>query len=155
MASAPTAGARASSPRAPGPLRTTTPTPPPPPGSSRRPPVASPARPGRGGGGCGGAGGAPARRPGWLRRGGVSAVSAKNIDRIADSLERFKPQLLCAYPSALEALCRLLQERGRTLSVPAVLTSSEVLKPEAWALAQDVLGCRIADYYGQSERVAF
>ena len=83
------------------------------------------------------------------------AVSQKNIDRIADSLERFKPQLLCAYPSALETLCRLLQERGRTLRVPAVLTSSEVLKPEAWALAQEVLGCRIADYYGQSERVAF
>ena len=83
------------------------------------------------------------------------AVSQKNIDRIADSLERFKPQLLCAYPSALETLCRLLLERGRSLKVPAVLTSSEVLKPEAWALAQEVLGCRIADYYGQSERVAF
>ena len=83
------------------------------------------------------------------------AVSSKNIDRIADSLERFAPQLLCAYPSALETLCRLLLERGRSLKVPAVLTSSEVLKPEAWALAQEVLGCRIADYYGQSERVAF
>jgi phenylacetate-CoA ligase len=83
------------------------------------------------------------------------AVSAKNIDRIADSLEKFSPQLLCAYPSALETLCRLLLERGRSIKVPAVLTSSEVLKPEAWALAQQVFGCRIADYYGQSERVAF
>ena len=27
-----------------------------------------------------------------------------------------RPQLLCAYPSALETLCRLLQERGRTLA---------------------------------------
>jgi phenylacetate-CoA ligase len=83
------------------------------------------------------------------------AVTPKNIDGIADSLERFAPQLLCIYPSALEALCRLLQERGRTLRIPAVLTSSEVLKPEAWTLAQEVLGCRLADYYGQSERVAF
>jgi phenylacetate-CoA ligase len=83
------------------------------------------------------------------------AVSAKNIERIANSLESFAPQLLCAYPSALEQLCRLLQEHGRTLRVPAVLTSSEVLKPEAWTLAQEVLGCRIADYYGQAERVAF
>jgi phenylacetate-CoA ligase len=83
------------------------------------------------------------------------AVSPKNIERIADSLERFAPQLLCAYPSALETLCRLLQERGRTLKVKGVLTSSEVLKPEAWTLVQEVLGCRIADYYGQSERVAF
>ncbi len=83
------------------------------------------------------------------------AVSPKNIDRIVVSFEKFVPQLLCAYPSALETLCRLLQEHGLSLRVPAVLTSSEVLKPEAWALAQEVLGCRIADYYGQAERVAF
>lgn len=83
------------------------------------------------------------------------AVSPKNIHRIADSLEKFAPQLLCAYPSALETLCKLLQESGRSLKVEAVLTSSEVLKPEAWTLAQEVLGCRISDYYGQAERVAF
>jgi phenylacetate-CoA ligase len=83
------------------------------------------------------------------------AVSAKNIERIADSLANFAPQLLCAYPSALEQLCRLLQQSGRTFKVQTVLTSSEVLKPEAWAMAQEVLGCRIADYYGQAERVAF
>jgi len=83
------------------------------------------------------------------------AVSAKNIERLADSLERFSPQLLCAYPSALESLCRLLQERGRSFKVPAVLTSSEVLKPKAWTLVQDVLGCQLIDQYGQAERVAF
>lgn len=83
------------------------------------------------------------------------AVSPGNIERIAGSLAKFAPELLCAYPSALETLCRLLQESGRSLQVPAVLTSSEVLKPAAWSLARDVLGCRIADYYGQAERVAF
>jgi phenylacetate-CoA ligase len=83
------------------------------------------------------------------------AVSAKNIDRLADSLEKFSPQLLCAYPSALESLCRLLLERGRELKVPAVLTSSEVLKSKAWTLVQDVLGSRLIDQYGQAERVAF
>jgi phenylacetate-CoA ligase len=83
------------------------------------------------------------------------AVNARSFDHIARSLRHFAPQLLCAYPSALEALCRLAMERGVTLQVPAVLTSSEVLKPEAWTLAREVLGCRIADYYGQAERVAF
>jgi phenylacetate-CoA ligase len=83
------------------------------------------------------------------------AVSLENIDRLADALERFAPQLLVAYPSALEALCHFLIERRRKLAVPAVLTSSEILRPEAWDLARGVLGCRIADYYGQSERVAF
>lgn len=82
------------------------------------------------------------------------AVSPQNIERIAASLDHFEPQLLCAYPSALETLCRLLVERRHPLSIRAVLTSSEVLKPEGWALARQVLGARICDYYGQSERIA-
>lgn len=82
------------------------------------------------------------------------AVSPQNIERIAAALDSFKPQMLCAYPSALETLCRLLVERRHPLSIPAILTSSEVLKPEGWALAQKVLGGRICDYYGQSERIA-
>jgi phenylacetate-CoA ligase len=83
------------------------------------------------------------------------AVSPQNIERIAASLGSFAPDLLCAYPSALEVLCRLLVERRHPLTIPAVLTSSEVLKPEGWSLAQRVLGARVCDYYGQSERVAF
>ena len=46
------------------------------------------------------------------------AVSPQNIERIAASLDNFKPQLLCAYPSALETLCRLLIERRHPLSIP-------------------------------------
>lgn len=83
------------------------------------------------------------------------SVSADNAHRLVDALERFAPELVVAYPSALEALCGLLRENGRTLEIPAVLVSSEKLNPEAWDLARDVLGCRLADYYGQSERVAF
>ena len=83
------------------------------------------------------------------------SVSTENATRIIDALERFAPQFVVAYPSALEALCRLLVEHGRKLSIPAVLVSSEVFKPEAWELAREVLGCCIADHYGQSERVAF
>jgi phenylacetate-CoA ligase len=83
------------------------------------------------------------------------SVSEQNVERLAASLEQFAPRMLCIYPSALEALCRLVQARGRSLRIPAVLTSSEVLKPEAWHLAEQVLGCRLVDYYGQAERVAF
>jgi phenylacetate-CoA ligase len=83
------------------------------------------------------------------------SVSAENASRLVDALERFAPQLVVAYPSALEALCRVLAQDGRRLRIPAVLVSSERFKPEAWELARDVLGSRIADYYGQSERVAF
>ena len=83
------------------------------------------------------------------------SVSPENIDRLADSLEKFAPQLMCIYPSALENLCRLLRERGRTLKIASVTTSSEVLRPSAWNMARDTLGCRQIDYYGQAERCAF
>jgi phenylacetate-CoA ligase len=83
------------------------------------------------------------------------SVSPQNFAHLVDALEKFAPQLLCAYPNAIESLCRMLAEQGRKLKIPAVLTSSEVLNPVTWELAQDVLGCRIADYYGQAERIAF
>jgi len=102
------------------------------------------------------------RPPHWIEaNGGRCLIMSSNvlmpetIDDFADELERFAPRLLCAYPTSLECLSRLLRERGRRLDIPCVLTSSEVLKPEAWRLAHTVLGCSIADYYGQAERVAF
>jgi phenylacetate-CoA ligase len=70
-------------------------------------------------------------------------------------LRKFDPEVLWVYPSSLELLCRLIAASGETLKIPRVLSSSEVLKPAAWLLARQVLGCKIADYYGQAERIAF
>ena len=64
--------------------------------------------------------------PTWIQRtAGARASSVRTRCRPEHrthrrSLENFAPQLLCAYPSALEALCRCLHENGRTLKVPAV-----------------------------------
>jgi phenylacetate-CoA ligase len=72
-----------------------------------------------------------------------------------EELRAFQPEVLWVYPSSLELLCRLISTAGATLKIPRVLSSSEVLKPSAWLLARQVLGCKIADYYGQAERIAF
>lgn len=85
----------------------------------------------------------------------ANAVTHTSVEHIADQLETFAPQLLCAYPSALETLCRYLRDSGRRLSIPAVVTSSEVFRADAWRLVEQMLGCRLADYYGQAERIAF
>jgi len=85
----------------------------------------------------------------------ANAVTHTSAENIVNSLEQFGPQLLCAYPSALETLARYLRDNGRRLSIPAVVTSSEVFRPEAWALVQQMMGCKLADYYGQAERIAF
>lgn len=85
----------------------------------------------------------------------ANAVTHTSVENIANTLEKFAPQLLCAYPSALETLVRYLRDNDRRLSIPAVVTSSEVFRPESWALVQEMLGCKVADYYGQAERIAF
>ena len=100
--------------------------------------------------------------PHWvIANGGRSMVFSSNVlmEKTAgdyvQALRDFKPTLLCAYPTSLESLCRLMQQQGLHVNVPCVLTSSEVLKREAWTLAHDTLGCNLADYYGQAERLAF
>lgn len=100
--------------------------------------------------------------PHWLKtNGGRCLVFSSNVlnhETVRDyarALREFSPNLLCAYPTSLECLCRLLREHGEQVEIPSVLTSSEVLKREAWFLASDTLDCDLADYYGQAERVAF
>ncbi len=100
--------------------------------------------------------------PHWIKtNGGRTMVFSSNVlnhETVGDyarALREFAPTLLCAYPTSLECLCRLLQQHGERVEIPSVLTSSEVLKREAWVLARDALDCDLADYYGQAERVAF
>ena len=85
----------------------------------------------------------------------ANAVTHVSVENVVNSIEEFAPKLLCAYPTALETICRFLRDNDRTLSIPAVVTSSEVFRPEAWHLCEQRLGARILDYYGQAERIAF
>ena len=102
------------------------------------------------------------RPPHWkLVAGGRRLVMSSNhlnaatVGAYAEALERFAPDLLWAYPTSLESLCVQLERAGVRLQIGRVLTSSEVLHPPVWRLAERTLGCRLADYYGQAERVAF
>lgn len=82
-------------------------------------------------------------------------LNAATIEAYACALEEFRPDVLWAYPTSLESLCLLLLRTGRKLSIPRVLTSSEMLAPHIWQLARAALGSELLDYYGQAERVAF
>ena len=82
-------------------------------------------------------------------------LNAATIEAYAHALEEFRPEVLCAYPTSLEALCLLLLRAGKKLSIPRVLTSSEMLAPHIWQLAHTALGSELLDHYGQAERVAF
>ena len=82
-------------------------------------------------------------------------LTPTTLSHYLDELRKFDPEVLWVYPSSLELFCRLISASDERLKIPRVLSSSEVLKPSAWLLARQVLGCKIADYYGQAERVAF
>jgi phenylacetate-CoA ligase len=82
-------------------------------------------------------------------------LNAATLDAYVRAIAEFKPEVLWAYPTALESLCLLLLRARKKLSVPRVLTSSEMLAPHIWALAREALGGELLDYYGQAERVAF
>ena len=82
-------------------------------------------------------------------------LNAAMIDAYVRAIEEYRPDVLWAYPTALESFCLLLLRAGKRLSVPRVLTSSEMLAPHIWALAREALGSQLLDYYGQAERVAF
>ena len=82
-------------------------------------------------------------------------LTPATLHHYLEELRAFDAEILWVYPSSLEMLCRLILAAGETLRIPRVLSSSEVLKSAAWLLARQTLGCRIADYYGQAERIAF
>ncbi|MFO7305917.1 MAG: hypothetical protein C0P74_010395 [Gammaproteobacteria bacterium] len=81
-------------------------------------------------------------------------LSERTLLDFVRALRDFAPDVLWVYPTPLEVLCLLLQQVGLRLDVRCVLSSSEVLQPQVWQLARDVLGCTLIDRYGQAERVA-
>ena len=101
------------------------------------------------------------RPPYWIFAAGgrrlVCSAGHLNADTIAayaQILREFRPQVLFAYPTSLEALCLLLRRAGEQVHIPHVACSSEMLHPHVWALARETLGCTMLDRYGQAERVA-
>ncbi len=82
-------------------------------------------------------------------------LSECTLPSFLGELKKFRPDVLWVHPTMLEVLCRLLARSGEVLRVPGVLASSEVLAPQVWQLARELIGCAIVDYYGLAERVAF
>lgn len=82
-------------------------------------------------------------------------LNLKTARAFHTALQGFAPRILWAYSSALEMLIACLEAEGLRLSIPVVLTSSEVLTDDLRARAQNAFGAVVADYYGQAERVSF
>jgi phenylacetate-CoA ligase len=82
-------------------------------------------------------------------------LAADTLPEYVKALQEFDPDVLWVYPTSLQSLCRLLDASPYHPTIRSVLSSSEMLAPDVWRAAQAGLGCRLVDYYGQAERVAF
>ncbi len=82
-------------------------------------------------------------------------LTADRLPEYMEAIEKFKPDVLHAYPSAALQLAEYLEKVGQTWRVPlrAVLCGSEQLTLPQKRLLERVFKCRIYRWYGHSERV--
>jgi len=81
-------------------------------------------------------------------------LSAANFPAFERELLRFRPDVLLAYPSSLELLTDLAEERDSKIRFKLVLTSSEMLRAGQRARVRACFGAALVDYYGMAERVS-
>lgn len=82
-------------------------------------------------------------------------LSAANAGPMLGALKAARPAMLRAYPSSCAALARLADNGGYELTLPAVVTGSEPLYPVQRELIERVFGCKVFDFYGMAERIAY
>jgi len=84
-----------------------------------------------------------------------SHLTTERIPEYLEALERFKPDLIHAYPSAALQLAEYLERTGQSwrTSLRGLLCGSERLTLPQKRLLQRVFGCRAYRWYGHSERV--
>ena len=80
-----------------------------------------------------------------------------NRDSAADfiaALREFRADYWWIYPTTLESLIRLSRDAGLSVTVPLIVSSSEVMSPWCRDAARALFQADVLDYYGQAERVA-
>jgi phenylacetate-CoA ligase len=82
-------------------------------------------------------------------------LTAERLPEYLEAIERFKPDLLHAYPSAALQLAEFLERAGQAWRVPlrGLLAGSERLTIPQKRLLERVFNCRVYRWYGHSERV--
>ncbi len=80
-------------------------------------------------------------------------LNERSADWFIGELEKFQPDILWVYPTGADFLASQCLQRNVQLTIPVVLSSSEMLPPESWKRMKKAFGGKIIDYYGQAERV--
>jgi phenylacetate-CoA ligase len=81
-------------------------------------------------------------------------LNAAHYPAFERELQRFRPDVLLAYPSSLELLTDLAEEHDSPVRFKLVLTSSEMLRAGQRNRVRRCFGAALYDYYGMAERVS-
>lgn len=81
-------------------------------------------------------------------------LKPETIREYAAALQRYRPMVLCAFPSTAERLVTLLRRAGipRPATLKAVFMQSETFYPWQRAAVEDYFGCPAFDWYAMEER---
>lgn len=82
-------------------------------------------------------------------------LNSRTLAWYVNELRRFRPDILWIYPTGGDLLASLCLAYDIKLTIPVVLSSSEMLFPEIWPRLQHTFNAQVIDYYGQAERVCF
>jgi phenylacetate-coenzyme A ligase PaaK-like adenylate-forming protein len=82
-------------------------------------------------------------------------LTSERLPEYLQELEKFKPDLLHAYPSAALQLAEYLEASGQSWRIPlrGLLCGSERLTKPQKRLLERVFKCRVYGWYGHAERV--
>ncbi|MBU3159852.1 AMP-binding protein [Clostridium frigoris] len=76
-----------------------------------------------------------------------------NLEQYCVAIEKYKPEFIHGYPSAIYTLCLYIKKRGLEHQFKAVLAVSETIITEQRKIIEEVLKTRIFAFYGHSERL--
>jgi phenylacetate-CoA ligase len=100
----------------------------------------------------------PFWRPNWVQKQvwfSSFHLSDEFLPQYFQEIRRRRLRFLEGYPSTLYVLARSLERRGERLPMRAVFTSSETLLPIQRQAIESAFSCRVFDFFGHAERVAF
>jgi len=82
-------------------------------------------------------------------------ISENTAEVYFKELERYKPEVIMAYPSSISLLAKMAKQNGwkPNWNLVCVFTSSELFSKNNQDLVKSVFG-KVLDHYGQAERVA-
>jgi len=81
-------------------------------------------------------------------------LNDKTFKYLLERINKIQPKALWGYPSILDSFAKYIEQKGVSLNIPVILTTSESLHNFQKERIEKKLSGQIFDWYGQGEHVA-